>query len=335
MSTDLEVSTGQSQVAVRQNEVAKKISDLERGGYYKNVVSPEEYLSRKKDSSTNPDVEIYDEQSQDTKDTKDTKNKQVAPLKHWNEKIQAKFDECTDSQKRAWLDSFKIVEKNYVKQLNYLKDDIAAMQPVMAEFEPLKPQLEKLGQTPAEYIKDLITFDMQIGANPAYEIARLISHFNVAYNDLYNALPQAANDLKESTTISKYVDPLYKELASIKAALGYSSQDTVNVEMATKAAEDIIAKVTAFFEQRDSSGKEMYPGAFEHIRDIIELVQTGENLQDAYDYVVNGKSNKEDSSIEEQGLDYDEPQDRKKDRKMNSDEKEKAMLLSMLEKINR
>jgi cupin superfamily acireductone dioxygenase involved in methionine salvage len=328
MGNDLEVSTGSQQVAVRTNEVAKRISDLERGGYYKNVVSPEEYLKGNKDSSTNTDVEIYDEQSQPQE------KKEVVPLKHWNEKIQAKFDECTDSQKKAWLDSFKIVEKNYVKQLNYLKDDIATMQPVMAQLEPLKPQIDKLGKTPAEYIKTLIDFDMCLGQDPTYEIARLISHHKVRYDDLYNVLPAAAKDIEEINTMSKYISPLHKELSDIKAALGYSSQDTVDVGLATKAAEEMVVKITKFFEQRDSSGKEMYPGAFDCMPDIIELVQAGEDLATAYNHVVKGQSQTQEP-VEEEGVDYDEPNNQNRRKVVNALDKEKEMLRAVLNKISR
>jgi hypothetical protein len=330
MSTDLEVSTGQSQVAVRSNEIVKKVSDLERGGYYKNVVSPEEYLKRgnREVDRTNDELELDD-------DKEIGRAKEVEPLKHWNTKIQKKFDECTDSQKQAWVESFKIIEKGFVKQLNALKDDIAVSQPILAAISPYAKAISEIGLTPDEYLRELIKFDDELGIDPAKQIARLIAIHNVSYNAIYNQLGKAAQDVRDEISISKYVNPLKKELNEIKSAVGYSSTSKVDTAEAEESAKEIVDKVTMFFEQRDSSGREMYPGAFNHMEDILELVQTGENLEDAYNLVVNG-GKKDGQVIDTVGseVDYDEPQGNRRT-VMTPQEKEKQMLLSTLRKITR
>jgi hypothetical protein len=335
MSTDLEVSTGQSQVAVRSNEIVKKVSDLERGGYYKTVVSPEDYLAGKnrEGSRTNDELELNDD-SQSVIDTKD-KQQEVSPLNHWNRKIQKKFEECTESQKKAWVDSFKIIEKGFVKQLNALKDDIMVAEPILAAISPYAEDIRKIGLTPEEYLRELIKFDYDLGNNPAKQVARLIAIHNLSYDSIYNQLGKVSQEVKDEESMSKYVDPLKKELTEIKSALGYSGTSRVNQAEAVQTAQEIVDKVTMFFEQRDSAGRELYPGAFARMEDILELVQTGENLEDAYNLVVNG-GEKDEKVVEVEGgdVDYEEPQ-RSRRAEMTLQEKEKQMLLNTLKKITR
>jgi hypothetical protein len=62
---------------------------------------------------------------------------------------------------------------------------------------------------------------------------------------------------------------------------------------AQKKAKEIVEQVTMFFEQRDAQGKLLYPNAFANIEDILDLVQTGETLEDAYNLVMTGNKNKD------------------------------------------
>jgi hypothetical protein len=322
MGNDLEVSTGQQQIAVRTPELVKKVSDLEKGGYYRNVKSPEEYLSvgKKEGSQTSDELEIYD----DSDDGK-VEKKSLSPLKHWNARVKKKYDECTDSQKEAWLDSFKIIEKGYVKQLNDLKEDLQMAAPIIAMMEPFKKDLEKLNISAVEYLRGLITYDKLLGKNPVYEIARLISVFNVQYADLYDALMVANKDVADEASVDKYVAPLRDEIAQLKESVGY---DAKTVE-AKKAADDISEKITTFFEQLDAEGKPRYPGAFDNIKDIVELVQIGEGLEDAYNIVING----ERKAVANNEVEYEEHMDEKKGTPLNALQKEKQMLLNTLKRI--
>jgi hypothetical protein len=325
MGNDLEVSTGQGQIAVKSNEVVKKLSDLERGGYYKTVKAPGEYFAEKnkEGSSTSDELEIDD-------DSKSETDKGIEPLKHWNTKIKKKFNECTDSQKEAWKDSFKIIEKGYVKQLNELKEDLQSAQPIIEMMEPYKEQLEKLGVTAEKYLSDLVRFDELLGANPAYEIARLIAIYQVPYESLIDYLKVANKDISQEASISKYVNPLKKEISQLKKAIG-GGQTSPEIEEAAKEQSDsIINKITMFFEQRDAEGKERYPHAFENIQDILELVQTGENLEDAYNLVVNG----EKKEVANKEVEYEEPSDVRKKSPLTSQEKEREMLLRKLSAIS-
>jgi hypothetical protein len=335
MSTELSrAEGGKSLDKVQQGELAQRARDLERGGYYRNVVSPEDYIAGKNryDSSNNEDLELNDEGSKDI-ESQGTKSQgtEVEPLKHWNTKIQKKFDECTDSQKQAWIDSFKIVEKGYVKQLTALKDDIAVAEPMLEAVSPYYRDIEKLGMTPKEYLERLINFDDKLGSNPAYEIARLISIHKLSYDDIYNQLSKASRDLREEVSIGKYVTPIQKELNEIKSALGYSEAARVNKAEAEQTADEIVDKITMFFEQKDSAGREMYPGAFDHMEDILDLAQRGNALEDAYRLAVDGKK----SVSQEADVDYEETQGQGRRAELTPREKEKQLLLNTLKKITR
>jgi hypothetical protein len=327
----LEISSGNNQIAVRESEIARRVKEVEKGGYYKNVVSPDEYF-KTKSKEQNRDLEITDEE------TKESKNKKIEPLKHWKDNITREFEKCTESQKDAWLDSFKIVEKNFTKQLNSLKEEIELARPVAEIVAELSTKngknLEELGKTPSQYINTLIEFDKAIGANPAYEIAKLILMFNVQYQDIYNNINQASQDIANEAHMQKVVAPLQQEISKLKSSLGYGGQPpSVEDEGVKQRAKEIVEQVTMFFEQRDSKGNLLYPNAFANIDDIFELVQTGETLEDAYNLVMTGRKNKVAPS--EDSVDYEEPQNKKSGYKPNPQELEKEMLRSTFKKLMR
>jgi hypothetical protein len=338
-----ELSTTSSNELAKQHQaqVAKRVSDLERGGYYKNVVSPEDYLARKqKSGNADTDLELQDDAELNSDVGSRRTENEVVPLKHWNTNIQKKFDECTDSQKKAWLDSFKIIEKGYVKQLNALKDDLNVAGPVLDALEPYLKGINNLGMTAQEYLKELLAFDDKLGLNPAYYIAKLIAIHNITYNDIYNNLNAAIEEVATENKLDKYITPLKQEITQLKSGLGLGQslegQSQESPAVVKEAADEIVDKVTMFFEQKDASGRDLYPGAFEHMEDILELVQMGETLDDAYNYVINGKSAQDDRSSDDRGseVEYDEPR-AANNQKLTSAEKEKQMLRNALRKIER
>jgi hypothetical protein len=335
MSNELQTTGNKELEKQSQNAyIDKRVSNLEEGGYYKKVISPEDYLASRKSHDADgqsQDLELSSElgnnEAQDA-----ASNKKIEPLKHWNINIKKKFDTCSESQQQAWLDSFKIVEKSFVKQLNALKDQIALAETILEPMYPYVKELKKLGQSPQEYIRTGIEFDEKLGQNPAYEIAKLISIHNVSYDAISQFLPQAIKDLDTQASISKYIKPLKEEIAQLKGSDGASS----NLEKAEEVSDDIINKITAFYSQTDSSGKLKYPYAFDHIQDILELVQTGENLATAYNLVVNGErptdSDNSDTSSESE-VEYEAPSNKR--REMSPREKEEEMLKSVVSKIRR
>jgi hypothetical protein len=333
MANDLEISSGNSQVALREKEIAGRVRQVEKGGYYKNVVSPDEYL-KKKSKEINRDLEITDDEPQQQQ--RGSKEKKVEPLKHWKDTIQREFEKCTEAQKDAWLGSFKIVEKNFMKQLNELKDEVEFARPAAELVADLSQnhakELASVGKTPAQYLKTLVDFDKAIGKNPAYEIAKLILIFNVQYQDIYNNISPASQDLANEAHLTKMVAPLQQEISQLKSALGYAGHTPESNEEAERKAKLIVEEVKMFFSQRDAKGELLYPNAMANIDDIFELVQTGETLDDAYHLVMNGKTRSQTSS--DDAIDYDEPQGRKQVQK-TALELEKEMLRNSFKKLMR
>ena len=209
----------------------------------------------------------------------------LKPLSHWTVRIQKEFDRLPERTQRAWLDSFKIVEKGYVKHLNALKDDINAAGEVLSTIEPYYEDIIKLGISPQDYINHLIRFDYQMGINPARQVAELILRHNIQYEDVYPNLVEAQRDLETQGSVNKYIDPLKQEIQALKNKLGGSNISKAELEA---EADRAFEQIRNFYSQVDEQGNELYPYAFENIEDIMELVQTGENLEDAYDLVMSG-----------------------------------------------
>jgi hypothetical protein len=319
MNNDTEVALkGNTELAESQKaEIVNKTALKEDGGYYKNVVSPEEYLNQRKEkSNTGDDLELKDE---------DSKKSEVTPLKHWNTKIQNKFDECTESQKKAWLDSFKIIEKGYVKQLNAVKQDLAISLPVFKEVEPYLEQISKDGMTPAQYVRTLIDFDKQLEKDPAPLVGKIINYYQLSYDAVFYGLERAIDESKHQGSISPYIVPLQKEISQLRSQLSPEAKEQAE-------ANEAAAKIEAFYSQKDSSGKDMYPGAFDNLDDILALVQIGETLDNAYNLVINGET-KESAEDNKDADIYDDIEPRR--RPLDAREKELEMLRSVVRKITK
>jgi hypothetical protein len=361
MANDLEVSTGSGSnnslpSKYAQKEIARR-SELEKGGYYRTVVSPDQYLKSLKDSSQKQgeELELEDEpQSQPTADLQESagKSKPAVPLKHWNANIKKHFEACSDSQKKAWVDSFKIIEKGYNKKLDALQADLDMAAPVVNFLIKHEASLLKLratkGVDPIDYLDTLINFDIKMAQDPVYEIARLIAHHKVNYEDIASVMGIAEDNLKTSAAVNQHIAPLKNEISQLKQSLGLQNV-AVNQESAfadaaaagispeeVEAAKDAANKVEAFYGQKDSTGKPLYPQAIENIEEILEQVQkTGMGLDDAYQKVVNGiepqEKNTAGNTASESDIDYDEPVVTKS--AMNARDKEKAFLQAKLRHV--
>jgi hypothetical protein len=363
MATDLEVSTGSGTNGsgtnnslpskYAQKEIARR-SELEKGGYYRTVVSPDQYLKSLKNSSQKQgeELELEDEpQSQTTPDLQESegKSKTAVPLKHWNTNIKKHFEACSDSQKKAWVDSFKIIEKGYNKKLTALQSELEMAAPLVEflikhEASLLKLRDEK-GVDPINYLDTLINFDIKMAQDPVYEIARLIAHHKIKYEDIASVMGLAEDNLKTSAAVNQHIAPLKNEISQLKQSLGLQNvavnQEPTFADAAAagispeevEAAKDAAAKVEAFFGQKDSTGKPLYPQAIENIEEILEEVQkNGLGLDDAYQKVVNGvEPQDKKTSSESDDIDYDEPMTSKSS--MNARDKEKAFLQAKLRQV--
>ena len=311
MGTDLD-KVGHTQQGivdyVRQREEGLKPSHKTQ------TTSVKEYLGGDAPETRSEELELERESSKPLKRSA----KDPQPLRHWSEHIQSKFESVPKSTQQAWLDSFKIVEKGFVKQLNALKDDIQSAAAIFEVIEPYYEEIMKTGMTPAEYFKNLIAFDYMMGKDPAYEISKLILRHNVQYEDIYWNLVEAEEDIKEEAKVSKHLAPLKAEIESLKDKLGYHKRPR-DVEA---KAEELFEKIKNFYSQVDEQGNELYPGAFDYIEDIIEVVQTGETLEDAYDLVMGGKRLREDFDDTPEANEDSDPHMRPARRDHRDDEKD-------------
>jgi hypothetical protein len=286
------VTTNQEIVSKPTHDLVKLHNQLKQNGYYKNVITPEQYLKNLKYEGTNEDdgseLELTENEGVQAPAQRTSSKKQPKPLAHWNAKIAARFQECDKATQNAWLDSFKIIEKSYVKQLNELKEDLLLAEPIFELLMPFQEYFVKSKQTPAEYFKQLIEFDKELGADPAKAVAKLVVMYNLPQDAIANALDVAENELAHNSMMEQTLQPLKKEINRLKTQLGTASPQEVDYEQANGMADDLAQKIEAFFDQKDKQGQPIYPKAYDYIEDIIELYQTGVDLDTAYHNIVDG-----------------------------------------------
>jgi hypothetical protein len=106
-------------------QLKEQSNKLENGGYYKNVRSPEEYIAQ--DHWEDSRKESTDLDLTDDKELQPSKSEEkLDPKKFWSQRIIDEFESATDEQKKAWLNSFKIVEKNYANLVSQILTNVNA-----------------------------------------------------------------------------------------------------------------------------------------------------------------------------------------------------------------
>lgn len=226
---------------------------------------------------------------------------QRKPLSMWNSRIQSVFKAQPSGVQKAWLDSTKLMEKTFVKNLNEMKEDMLAAEEILSVVEPHYKDIRAIGMTPKTYMTNLIAFDQKLSENPAREIARLLLKFGITYNYLYKAMQQAQIDIRAEEQVMPIIAPIVDELRDLREQLGGVSEETERKTDDT--ADEVVEGLKTFFSQVDGQGEPLYPEAFTYMDDILELVQTGETLDSAYNLVMYG-----DRGYDEYGggdVDYD------------------------------
>jgi hypothetical protein len=122
------------------------------------VRSPAEYLKSGAVAPTQ-DVELDEERSIAPSVKKHKSTTKHKPLGHWADHIAKEFERLPEKTQKAWLDSFKIVEKGFIKQANELKEDLIIAEDILALVEPFYDEMLAKGISPKAYIKSLIDFD--------------------------------------------------------------------------------------------------------------------------------------------------------------------------------
>jgi hypothetical protein len=250
-----------------------------------NTVAPAEYLKSGAAAPTQ-DVELEEERGIAPSVKKHKSTTKHKPLGHWADHIAKEFERLPEKTQKAWLDSFKIVEKGFIKQVNELKEDLIVAEDILALVEPFYDEMLAKGISPKAYIKSLIDFDRKVGQDAAYEIARMIIQHGVTLEKIYPKIVQAEKDMLDDYNIRRHIDPLKKEIAKLK---GEDVDTATVIAEANREADELFEKIRNYYEQVDEQGEKLYPNAFDHMEDIIELIQGGENLDDAYDLVMFGR----------------------------------------------
>jgi hypothetical protein len=266
---------------------------------------------------------------------KKSRKSDIVPMKFWSKKIQKMFEECSQEQKRAWLDSFEIIEKGYAKQVRQLQATLDLAEPILKLLIPKIEGLKKIKMTPTEYVKLLLDFDVSLAKDPAYEVAKLIARFNLKYDDLAPLVPTAVDDVVTADRVKQQMQPLKDEINALRSQLNPSSEamyDEETQDEIERQAETLVDQITMFYEQRDNKGNLLYPGAFKFAPEILELVEAGEDLDTAYHLVVKGKRPDE---LTDDSIEYQESDDGRKPVAKTAKEKEHDYLMSVLNQITR
>lgn len=286
MADELSTTSSTTQLTQYEKNYLERKARLEKSGYYKSNITPDEYLQQKAKSRPNANLELEEAAKERLGKkfipTTTTPTGKIDPEKHWGKYIQAKFEACDPDTQAAWKKSFTIIEKSYQKQTNQMQMALSIADPIVALLAPLANDLKKLGKTPAEYVSTLIQFDKELTKNPVYKIATLLSKFAITYDDLMQVQELADREVEQSFAINKYVEPLKKELSEIKKSMGYNPDDKIDSVEVEKTVEEVVEKISSFFAQVDEQGNSLYPHAEENIERILELAEQDIPLHDAY-----------------------------------------------------
>jgi hypothetical protein len=323
-------------------QLAQRTRDLESGGYYKNVRSPEEYDANKEFDDDlreqGQDLDLTDEEKSRKASKKEAKEDEeydgkLEPKKFWGEHIVREFENCTDKQKSAWLNSFKIIEKNYAKRVGTLEDEIRLSKKIMKAVEPARAGIEKQGYTLPDYIGTLVSFDNLASVSPAKAIARLWASSGLTYEEVYNAVQEQGQEASAMKHVAPYLEPLQQEVALLKRRLGEDGEPEDEAE-ALDQAQKTYKLLEDFYKQRDGAGKELYPGAMDNIKAIIEELDSSPDctLIDAYERVMSGSPSRKG---DEQDIEMDSQSASRPRRVMTEREKEEEMLNRKLRQILR
>jgi hypothetical protein len=309
------------------HEIGSLNEKLKRSGYYESVQSPESYLEGTNNQAQSQDLEL-EKSSQGEKVSKS--KKEQSPLSHWNTSIKKHFMECSDEQKQAWLDSYKIIEKGFKKQISALKYPASVGEYLLAKIAPFEEALKTNNLNALTYIDSLLQFDKMVGEDPVGAVARLVINDKVTYQEIYDAIPRVLQENEGNASIEKKLAPLKDEINRLKMVAGQEVSDPQSFEEVNNVANDILEKIQAFYAQTDPSGKLKYPLAQDNMAEIVERLEDGENLDDAYYNTVGTgapSATNSDSQIEDDYVPF------KPKRTKNALDLEKEMLMNKLNRM--
>jgi hypothetical protein len=271
MSTDLQVGTN-TQVAPVRSDISLPVHD-----------------SPQIDLDTGYQIEgsgasKLDEQAILEGKSKGTSSQKYAPKKFWNGEIKKHFNSLSSVQQKAWLDSFRIAEKSYNKIVDDLKTSYAQLDDVAGVLAPYVEEIVgKWGVSPAVYVANLIEADKEATRDPVQYILKIMG----AQGLTFSQLGAGVKPLMDETANKVKLAPVLDKISQLEQAL-LQQQQQVPQEPTVSEVEgkaDVMAdEIREFYNQTDSSGRELYPGWQNYLNAILPQYLEGENLEDAYNF---------------------------------------------------
>lgn len=206
--------------------------------------------------------------------------------KLWSAEKKAKWDEIPEEYKALLKEDIKIRNRDYSKKTSRLSAERKEYKPINDLLSPYKGQLEKIGQTPASYIKSLVQIDSSMSVDPAGTILGLIEQFKITPEDLgftesseYDYDDDARRHIQEKRK-------LQAENSRFKA-----TENMRKLEQEQQEIQRYEQMVQDFEEATDEEGEPLYPhfreeGVLADMIDIMNLEKTRRGvdltLEEAY-----------------------------------------------------
>jgi hypothetical protein len=306
--TDLTVGNPGKEIAVPKVSVPSRPSERDPG----TNISPADYFKSKElqhggddedldltPSRTKADVDITEPKAKE-------KSSELQALNFWNRNIRNVFNSQSEKVKKAWMESFAIIEKGFAKRAADLEDRLSPSEDIIDIIEvltPIMPELEKLKLSPAEYIERRIKEDREIGKDPYLYVAKLCILNNLGLKELQGTLDYARQSLEREREEGGELSNIKKELKALKSVVG-QIEAPHDPDSDVAKAEEISENIKNFYNQRDKKGNELYPDAVKYIPAIFAFIEQGYSLDEAYkEAVLGGMISDDDDTPPE--IDYD------------------------------
>jgi hypothetical protein len=272
MTTELQVGTTNTQVAPVGRSVSLPSHDSPQ-------IDLETGLEMRGDVVSKLDAEAIRDSQLSFKETR-----KYEPKKFWNADIKKEFNALSASQQKAWLDSFKVLEKSYEKTISGLKESFANLDDIADVLAPYVNEIvNNLGVSPATYVANLIDADKEASADPVQYILKIMGAKGVTFAQL----GAGVKPLMDKTENEEKLAPVMNKISELEQKLTQQEQITQQpTQDDLEYQSDVMAtEIKDFYNQTDSSGRELYPGWESMLEQILPMYLKGASLNDAYNTI--------------------------------------------------
>jgi hypothetical protein len=212
------------------------------------------------------------------------KEAKLAPKKHWNAEIKKQFNSLTGTQQKAWLESARFEEKTSTKIIDGLKESYAHLDDIAGVMAPYVEEIVNVWKTtPAVYIANLIEADKEAARNPVQYILKIMGAKGLTFAALGSGVKPLMDDAENKAKL----EPVLNKISELEQKL--TRQEQVAQEPARDDLEyksEVMAdEIREFYNQTDSSGRELYPSWESLVPQILPMYLKGASLEEAYNSV--------------------------------------------------